>query len=44
MKRKCCVISCDREATVGMGTSALCDDHWEKTWKRIMSRGVVNEK
>jgi len=33
---ECCVIGCKKEATVGMGSLALCDEHWEKAWKEIV--------
>ena len=32
---ECCVIGCSKEATVGMGSLALCDEHWEKAWRSI---------
>jgi len=38
---KCCVIGCHEEATVGMGTMALCDEHWKKAVKEITRSKTV---
>lgn len=38
---KCCVIGCHEEATVGMGTLALCDEHWKKAVEKITQSKTV---
>ena len=40
---ECCVIGCKKEATVGMGSLYLCDEHWEKAWKKITEDSKIGE-
>ena len=32
---KCCVVGCDEEATISMGSLPLCEYHWNQACKEI---------